>query len=271
MDLVEWADRAAPAAFDYSSLDPAVASLVRASAGCIKEQLKKQHAVFLEIGREFLMVKDQLGHGDFGLWLDAEFGINERTAQRCIRAAELLGDKPNIASALPQIALVELAAPSTPEHVRETVVQRIAAGEQMKPMAVLAMIKAARQAEKEKKRTAALAKMSPEEREAYEQKEKRRHMIAQQREEEVRSRLMATEVKEERQLDAALEAVALLKSRMTADELARLSQLIGVGRSAFDGLLVDAAGMKPDDFHQQWVHMAHKRPPTAIRRPIAGE
>src|SRR5688572_6368857 len=156
MDLVEWADRAAPAAFDYSSLDPAVASLARASASRIKEQMKKQHAVFLEIGREFLTVKDQLGHGDFGLWLDAEFGINERTAQRCIRAAELLGDKPNIASALPQIALVELAAPSTPEHVLETVVQRIAAGEQMRPMAVLAMVKAAREAEKKKKRTSAL-------------------------------------------------------------------------------------------------------------------
>jgi hypothetical protein len=264
MDLVEWADRAAPAAFDYSPLDPAVASLARAAASRIKEQLKKQHAVFLEIGREFLMVKDQLGHGDFGLWLDAEFGINERTAQRCIRAAELLGDKPNIASALPQIALVELAAPSTPEHVRETVVQRIAAGEQMKPMAVLAMIKAARQAEKEKKRTAALAKMSAEERDAYEQKETRRQIIAQQREEEVRNRLLATEAKQERQLDAALEAVALLKNRITADELARLSQLIEVGRSAFNGLLVDAAGMKPDDFHRQWVHMAHKRPPTDV-------
>ena len=114
MDLVEWADRAAPAAFDYSSLDPAVASLVRASARCIKEQLKKQHAVFLEIGREFLMVKDQLGHGDFGLWLDAEFGINERTAQRCIRAAELLGDQPNIASALPRSRSSNLRRPLRP-------------------------------------------------------------------------------------------------------------------------------------------------------------
>jgi len=233
--------------------------------------MKKQQAVFLEIGRELRTVKDQLGHSNFGLWLDAEFGINERTAQRCIRAAELLGDQPTIASALPQIALVELAAPSTPEHVRETVVQRIAAGEQMRPMAVLAMIKAAREAEKDKKRATALAKMSPEERDAYEQKEKCRRAIAQQREEEVRSRLLATEAKEERQLDAALEAVALLKSRMTADELARLSQLIEVGRSAFNGLLVDAAGMKPDDFHQQWVHMAHKRPPTAIGRPTARE
>ena len=271
MDLVEWADRAAPAAFDYSSLDPSVASLARASASRIKEQLKKQQAAFLEIGRELLTVKDQLGHGNFGLWLDAEFGINERTAQRCISAAELLGDHPSIVSALPQIALVELAAPSTPEHVRETVVQRIAAGEQMKPIAVLAMVKVAREAEKEKKRIATLARMSLEERAEYERKEKRRYMIAQQREEAMRSRLLATEAKEERQLDAALEAVALLKNRMTADELVRLSRLIGVGRSAFNGLLVDAAGMKSDEFHQKWVHMAHKRPPTTIESPRVRE
>lgn len=265
MDLIERIETAVSAPFDYSSLDPAVASQARASAARIKEQFQKYRASIIEAGRELLAIKDQLGHGNFGPWLEAEFQMAERTAQRYMSVAAAFSDKSDIVSVLPQTALIELAAPSTPEHVRAEVVKRVEAGEPIKPTEIKTMVREAREADRktkeEEKRAARLAKMSPEERKALEQKEKRQRRTAEQRAEADRQWKLNREAEETATIDAATEALALLKKHLPADELAKLAQLLEAGQRAFDSLLADAAGIALPPYRQWWVNKAKDRTP----------
>ena len=68
-------------------------------------------------------------HGSFLPWIEAEFGMNPRTAQRFMGVAETFKGKYDTVSHLDPKALYELAAPKTPIEVREEVERMIAAGE----------------------------------------------------------------------------------------------------------------------------------------------
>ena len=82
----------------------------------------------IEIGRDLLIVKAKLGHGEWLPWLDAEFGMSAPTAERSIRAAQLAGTKSDTMSDLPPSILYALAAPSIPDAVREEVLAGAAQG-----------------------------------------------------------------------------------------------------------------------------------------------
>ncbi|MFD2676972.1 DUF3102 domain-containing protein [Camelimonas lactis] len=85
----------------------------------------------IEVGRELIQQKKDLGHGNFLPWIEAEFGMSRFTADRFMNVAERLGDKCSSVQHLGSTALYALAAPSTPEPVRTEVLERAASGEKV--------------------------------------------------------------------------------------------------------------------------------------------
>jgi hypothetical protein len=122
--------------FDYDSLP----TDIRAEAKAVAERIKaRMTASVIDTGRDLLQVKGRLDHGQFGKWLSAEFGLTERTAQNYMAAAELVG-KYETVSVLQPRSLYLLAAPSTPEPVKQQVVDRLAGGEVISDRAVKEMV-----------------------------------------------------------------------------------------------------------------------------------
>ncbi len=77
------------------------------------------------------IIKESLPHGQFLPWIEAEFGMGDRTARRFMDVARVFGSKMDSLSDLnvTNEALYELAAPKTPLEVREEVERMIEAGE----------------------------------------------------------------------------------------------------------------------------------------------
>lgn len=71
----------------------------------------------IEVGRELIQQKKDLGHGNFLAWIEAEFGMSQDNAQRYMRIADEFGDNTARVRHLSFSAFAALAAPSTPEPV----------------------------------------------------------------------------------------------------------------------------------------------------------
>jgi len=84
----------------------------------------------VEIGRILHEAKVLCGHGNFLPWLDHEFGWTDRTARNFMRVYELSKTSENFSDLdLPVSAVYLLAAPSTPDKVRQEVIAKAKAGE----------------------------------------------------------------------------------------------------------------------------------------------
>jgi hypothetical protein len=116
-------------AFDYASLPPHVADKARKAANRIKHRLHRHVREIAEIGHDLQEIKDQLDHGQFGEWLEAEFEMSDRTAARYMRVGQIIGDKIDTVSNLPLRVVYLLIAPKTPEPVRLEIMRRLDAGE----------------------------------------------------------------------------------------------------------------------------------------------
>jgi hypothetical protein len=116
-------------AFNYDAVAAPVAIRAREAAERIRLRLRRSAEDIIEIGRDLIAVKDSLPHGQFGAWIEAEFGMGAHTARRFMGVAEEFGDKTRIVRDLTPTALYELAAPKTPLEVREEVERMIEAGE----------------------------------------------------------------------------------------------------------------------------------------------
>jgi len=116
--------------FDYTPYadDDGVADELRAAAEHIRERGKVQNATISDIGSALLRVKDKVGHGSWGLWLDAEFGMSESTAERYMNVSARLGDKFVTVTKLQPTTLYKLASRTTPLAVIEQIVARAEAG-----------------------------------------------------------------------------------------------------------------------------------------------
>jgi hypothetical protein len=110
----------------------------------IRTHLRAQGLAVIEIGRNLLIVKEHLQHGQFIAWLAAEFRLSERTAQRYMRVAEVFGSKSDTVSYLPMTILHQLAAPSTPAKVREKVIARAKAGKPLTEDRIATLLREAR-------------------------------------------------------------------------------------------------------------------------------
>jgi hypothetical protein len=104
-------------------------TFVREAADRIRSRMTHSAQSIIEIGRDLIRVKERLGHGNFLPWIDREFRMTEKTAERFMSVAERFGDKFDSVSTLGLTALYELAAPSTPEEVRSEVEARVASGQ----------------------------------------------------------------------------------------------------------------------------------------------
>jgi len=128
----------------YQTLAPDQAALAMRA----EERIKARTVVtVIENGRDLLEVKNALGHGLFTQWLAQTFPFTARTAQRWMNAAEQYGAKSEVTSVLKSEVLLLLAAPSTPEEVREEIENRAASGERITVAEVERLKREARAAE----------------------------------------------------------------------------------------------------------------------------
>lgn len=115
--------------FNYDLVAVPVAIKAREAAERIRLRLRRSAEDIIEIGRDLIATKEALPHGQFLPWIEAEFGMGEHTARRFMGVARQYSDKSSIVRDLDPTALYELAAPKTPEEVREEVEKMIEAGE----------------------------------------------------------------------------------------------------------------------------------------------
>jgi hypothetical protein len=95
-------------------------------------QSSRRRAAIIDTGRDLLTIKEQLDHGLFGAWLEAEFGMSRRSAQNYMSAALQFDGKSETVSHLPARAIYQLSSASTPEPVREELISRLQTGERVK-------------------------------------------------------------------------------------------------------------------------------------------
>lgn len=115
--------------FNYDLVAAPIAIQAREAAERIKLRMRRTAEDIVEIGRDLTTTKASIGHGNFLPWIQAEFGMHERTAQRFMQVAEALKGKYDTVSYLEPTALYALANPKTPIEVREEIEAMIEAGE----------------------------------------------------------------------------------------------------------------------------------------------
>jgi hypothetical protein len=131
LDYATQPKRPIQTAFDYTSLDAAIAQQVQTAAQRISHLVRQTMKDLLLIGRELLTIKQALPHGQFGSWLKVEFGWTERMARHFMAVAERFGPKTETISDLriePTAAYL-LAAPSSPEEAIAVAIERAQRGE----------------------------------------------------------------------------------------------------------------------------------------------
>jgi hypothetical protein len=115
--------------YDYSRIpDEQDRRLVQNAARRIKPRLKRAAQDIFDSGRELIAVKDRLPYGEWGPWLETEFGLSDRMAQNWMNVARRLGVKSEKFSELPVSVLYLLASPSTKVEVIEQVKERLEEG-----------------------------------------------------------------------------------------------------------------------------------------------
>jgi hypothetical protein len=93
--------------------------------------MKSAAESIIAVGLALKRQKERLPHGMFLPWIEAEFEMSQRTAYSFMAVAENLGDKLATVANLGPKALYELAAPSTPQAVREQVEELIVDGQKV--------------------------------------------------------------------------------------------------------------------------------------------
>lgn len=88
----------------------------------IRAGLRRTGSDIVAIGADLLAAKEMLGHGRFAGWLEQQFGLSQRSAERFMAAARRFGDRTDAVSNLLPGVLHELSAPGTPDEVVERVI-----------------------------------------------------------------------------------------------------------------------------------------------------
>jgi hypothetical protein len=107
-------------AFDYSTLEETKRVQLQTKADAIRMRMSRTADDIIAIGQDLIEVKQNLEHGQFIDWLEAEFEMNLRTAQRFMQVASRFSENDNV-SYLPASVLYELASPSTSDDIIEEV------------------------------------------------------------------------------------------------------------------------------------------------------
>lgn len=111
--------------FDYSRIeDPAKRESARYAARQIKIRSRRALTNVWEVGKLALETQNELGHGLFIAWANAEFGESVRTVQRWRDFASRIPRDALDDLHASLAALLEATAPQTPDHVLEQVLEK---------------------------------------------------------------------------------------------------------------------------------------------------
>ncbi|MFN6571996.1 DUF3102 domain-containing protein [Dendronalium sp. ChiSLP03b] len=142
--------------FNYEILDSEQRIVIQQRTGEIKERLRRSAQDIWEIGQKLADVRSRLKHGQFETWLKAEFGWSRRTAYNFINVYEAFAERANFAQInIATSALYLLAAPSTPENIRQEILQRAKGGETLTHKSIRQVIK------EEKSQSTSAASLEP--------------------------------------------------------------------------------------------------------------
>jgi len=128
--------------FDYKALDSDVRPRVIDATTRLHVLERKTGEQIVEIGRILMEVKERIGHGTFGEWLDAEFGWTDRTAQRFIQVATAFENRQIVGFA--PSALYALASNSVPDDIRAGFIAKAEAGEKITHKQVVTVLRETR-------------------------------------------------------------------------------------------------------------------------------
>ena len=105
--------------FDYQQLNPNTREQIQALTTDIRNRLRRCALDIYQIGQDLCLIKQQLQHGQFRAWLKAEFDWSVSAANKFMQVSQQfqLEDLANVEIA--PSALYALAAPSTPDEVRD--------------------------------------------------------------------------------------------------------------------------------------------------------
>lgn len=109
---------------EQGALDSETRAFVQEKARAIHARLKRTAEDIIAIGRDLIEVKARLLYGHFVPWLQSEFDMTPRSAQRFMQVAEKFGSRNDKLSFLPASVLYELASPSTSEAIIQMVETR---------------------------------------------------------------------------------------------------------------------------------------------------
>ena len=116
--------------FDYEALGGEQGQTIQQLTQEIRDCLRRSAQDIWEIGQKLADVRDRLKYGQFDTWLKVEFGWSRRTAYNFISVYQTFGERANLAQVdIATSALYLLAAPSTPQKVREEFLQKAQAGQ----------------------------------------------------------------------------------------------------------------------------------------------
>lgn len=118
--------------FNYEILELENRTLVQQRTEEIRQRLRRAAQDIWEIGQKLVEVRSRLKHGQFEVWLKAEFGWSHRTAYNFINVYEAFAQPAKFADTdIAASALYLLGAPSTPQNIRDHFMQTARAGEKI--------------------------------------------------------------------------------------------------------------------------------------------
>ena len=117
--------------FSYLDIDEQDKSDLTFYTGGIRTLISKTARDIIRIGENLIKVKELLGHGNFGLWLEKEFSWSWKTATNFMNVAKQFKFETVSNLNTSARALYLLASASTPEAVREEFSPKLESGEEV--------------------------------------------------------------------------------------------------------------------------------------------
>jgi hypothetical protein len=116
---------------DQIKVDPQQQQRLAEIAQSIRVRRRRICIDIFETGKELIEAKSIVGHGNWLKWLRSEFNWNDRTAQDYMLVYERFkdADKEFMSLDLTMRVLTKLASPSTPEAVKDAMIDKAKAGE----------------------------------------------------------------------------------------------------------------------------------------------
>ena len=127
-----------PTLFDMSEIEltnKAIQAIER-----IDLRMKRTAEDIVAIGQDLIILKEELGHGNFLPFIKSRYQLTHATVHNFMRVAEQFGSNIKLFDISPTV-LYELAKPSMPEEVKEHITAKIEAGETVSVKEVQALKK----------------------------------------------------------------------------------------------------------------------------------